>query len=195
MKKGKNATLVIIILLLLVGVTSWYVASTYAKYTSDLGTKEGTATVAKWNFSTTATDFTINLSDTYNPDTLVANRIAPGTRGSFNIELSNAQSDVGAAYDIVIGTGTNVPANLKFYTAYTDETTNTPLNGNKISGTLSPNATTTVTIYWVWPYETGSGETLITNDANDTTAGTTGAQMTVPLTIKGTQVIPTKNNP
>ena len=196
MKQNKKSSLIIIILLLAVGVTSSYVASTYAKYTSDLGTKEGTATVAKWNFSSSnGSTFDIALDGTYDPNTLVSGKIAPGTKGSFNIALSNTGSEVGATYEITIGEGTNIPNNLKFYTAYTNENTNTPVTSNIITGTLNPNATKTITIYWVWAYETGTGNALTTNDSNDTSAGTSAyngnATMTIPVTITGTQVTPT----
>ena len=48
MKNKKS--LLVLVLLLLVGITSGYVASTYAKYTSKIENNNGTATVAKWAF-------------------------------------------------------------------------------------------------------------------------------------------------
>ena len=189
--KNKKMSLTIVVLLLVVGVTAGYVASTYAKYTSDLGTKNGTATVAKWAFTSENQSKTlqINLDETYDENTLVANRIAPGTAGSFSITLSNEQSEVGVDYVLDIGTATNVPTNLKFYSdnTYTTEITNT----KRVTGTLAPGATgENVTIYWKWEYETTNG------DAADNTAGTNAASgnaaMTVPITITGTQAQPTQ---
>ena len=55
MKGNKKTSLIIMILLLVVGVTTGYVASTYAKYTSNLPGKSGTATVAKWGYTVSAT--------------------------------------------------------------------------------------------------------------------------------------------
>ena len=187
MKNNKKTSWVIIVLLLVVGVTSGYVASTYAKYTSDLGTKNGTATIAKWAFSDENSSRTLNLAldQTYDPDTLSSGKIAPGTSGSFSIELSNVNAEVAVNYELAIGTATNKPTNLKFYS---NSNHTTELVNNKLTGTLAPGAAaTTKTIYWQWAYETTNG------DAADNTAGegaATNASMTIPITITGTQAQP-----
>ena len=62
MKGNKKTSLIIMILLLVVGVTTGYVASTYAKYTSSLPEKSGTATVAKWAFTSENASKTLSVS-------------------------------------------------------------------------------------------------------------------------------------
>ena len=70
-------TLLVLVLLLLVGITSGYVASTYAKYTSKIENNNGTATVAKWAFTTdnSAQTLAVNLDNTPDPSTLVAGKL------------------------------------------------------------------------------------------------------------------------
>ncbi len=115
MKNKKS--LLVLVLLLLVGITSAYVASTFAKYTSKIENNNGTATVAKWAFTTdnSAQTLTVNLDNTPDPSTLVAGKIAPGTSGSFNIALSNATTETGVDWTISLKNVTNKPTNLKCY--------------------------------------------------------------------------------
>ena len=191
MKNKKS--LIVIALLILVGITSGYVASTYAKYTSQITGNNGTATVAKLAFDTdnASTSLTVALDKTYNASTLVANKIAPGTEGSFNIQVSNANTEVGVNYTIALNSITNLPTNMKFYAtrsgtsgAYTYSDEITPGTGT-ITGTLAPNAAaTTKTVYWKWAYETTDG------DAADTTAGGNANTLTIGVDITGTQVQP-----
>ena len=145
-------SLMIIVLLLLVGLTAGYVASTYAKYTSTVS-GSGTATVAKWAFSTeNATQtITIDLGGTVDTTTLSADRIAPGTSGSFDVVLTNGDTEVGVDYSIMLTTITNQPTNLKFYSDNTYTTELTP-GTTTITGTLDAEDATGVTIpiYWQW---------------------------------------------
>ena len=119
MKKQKRNTFMLMILLLLVTLTAAYVASTYAKYTAEITGKQGTATVATWAFDTEnqSKTLTVALDETYDATTLVADRIAPGTKGSFAIQLTNANSETGVDFTMNVGTPTGVPTNLKFYKA------------------------------------------------------------------------------
>ena len=173
-KKEKKRKLLVIVLLLLFGVTAGYIASTYAKYAGTVN-GSGTVTVAKWAFESdnSNTNFTIDLSKTYNADTLVGGKIAPGTSGSFVIELSNENTEVGVDYTINLGNVTNKPTNLTFN------------GGTTYTGTLTPGETgKEVTINWEWPYETTDG------DADDTADGEAANTMTVNATITGVQVQP-----
>lgn len=189
MKNGKKS-LFVIALLLLVGVTSGYVASTYAKYTSEITGNSGTATVAKWAFEddNTAQTLTINLADTYDATTLVADRIAPGTAGSFNIALSNENSEVGVDFTIALDSITNIPTNLKFYkdSSYTTELTpgTSTITGQLVAG---EDSFAGVPIYWRWEYETTE---IATNDPLDTQDGEAANSLTIGVTITGTQTAP-----
>ena len=176
---NKKKKLLVIALLLLFGVTAGYVASTYAKYASTFE-GSGTITVAKWAFEDDNDPMTIDidLATTYDADTLIGGKIAPGTSGSFAIDLSNANTEVGVDYSISLS-NTNAPANLVFTSG-----------GNAISGpitgTLTPGQTgETVTVNWEWPYYTSAAD-----DVEDTTDGENANTMTITATITGVQVEP-----
>ena len=182
-------SLMIIVLLLLVGLTCGYVASTYAKYTSTI-TGSGTATVAKWAFSTdnATQNITIALNPTVDATTLVNDRIAPGTSGSFNIALVNTNSEVGVDFTITLDSITDKPANLKFYKDSSYNTELTP-GTTTITGQLVAEDSTgvTVPIYWRWEYETNPAST---NDPIDTSAGIAADTLTIGVTITGVQTQP-----
>ena len=188
-KKKKNAVL-LLVLLLLVAISASYIAGTYAKYTSEIKDNNGTATVAKWAFTTdnTTQTLTINLAGTYDPTTLVANKIAPGTQGSFNIALSNENSEVGVDFTIKINSITDKPTNLKFYkdSSYTTELTpgTSTITGQLVAG---EDSFTGVPIYWKWAYETTE---IATNDPIDTTDGEAAKTLTIGVDITGVQTQP-----
>ena len=173
-KTNKNAVLVFV-LLLLVAVSAMMVASTYAKYTAEVS-GSGKATVAKWAFKSDNETVTINVdfSETYDETTLKANRIAPGTSGTFDLVLSNANSEVGVDYTVSLGT-VSYPKNLVLN------------NGNAtITGTIPVGGSATVKVPWEWAYYVDAAE-----DAEDTTDGeATSLELTVPVTITGVQVQP-----
>ena len=183
-------TLLILVLLLLVGITSGYVASTFAKYTSKIEGNEGTATVAKWAFSTDNANQTINiaLDGTVDPSTLIAGKIAPGTSGSFNIALVNTNTETGVNWTINLKSITNKPTNLKFYKDAA-HTTEIAAGTGTITGQLAAKDSTglSVPIYWAWAYET---DAIATNDPIDTTDGTNANNLTIGVDITGVQTPP-----
>ena len=191
MDNKKRKSLVLMVLLLLVGLTSGYVASTYAKYTSEISDKEGTAIVAKWNFDVenTNTSMIINLAETYDSATLVGNRIAPGTQGSFAFTLTNETTETGVDYTVSFGEVTGIPTNLKFYTdnKYEDEL---DITSENITGSLDAEDATGVTIelYWKWAYETAEGDAADTT--NGKAGGEDGTQLVLPINITGVQSTP-----
>ena len=166
-------------------------AAVYAKYVSSVE-KTGVAKVAKWAFTTKNTTGSVEceLDKTYNPNTLVGNRIAPGTSGYCPIVVSNEDTEVGITYSIVPGTVDGKPTNLKFYK---DSTHKTELTAESaLTGNLNPGAVTTTQayVYWEWKYE---GENDSTYDTNDTTDGVAAATMTMTFNVTGTQVQPAAN--
>lgn len=192
-KKKNRKSLLVIALLLMVGISMGYVAKTYAKYTAEV-TGDGTAKVAKWAFEddNDITTIDIDLAQTYDATTLVADRIAPGTEGSFEIELVNTNSEVGVDFTVELGTVTNVPTNLKFYkdSGYTTELV--PGTG-KLTGQIKAGDSTGVKpkIYWKWVYETGTVTNgVATGDAADTADGEAAKTLTIPITVKGVQTRP-----
>ncbi len=181
-KKDKRKKLLVIILLLLFGVTAGYLSNTYAKYASTIN-GSGTVTVAKWAFDTDNADanFTINLDKTYDADTLIGGKIAPGTSGSFIIELSNENTEVGVSYTVSLGDVTNAPSNIVFKNGSTVIGA-----GDTITGTLTPGETgKEVTVNWEWPYYSSDAD-----DVEDTADGAAAKTMTVNATITGVQIEP-----
>lgn len=149
-------------------VTACFASSTFARYTSEAS--GGTSvTVAKWNFDANEAD--ISESETFNIATTieghnasdVQTKIAPGTNGSFDIELKNT-SEVAANYQVAITTPSDFPSVI---------TVSTPANA---TGTLAPNATATVTVTWDWPY----GADVEDSDYN-------GASFDITATLTATQ--------
>ena len=193
MKRHKRS-IILLVLLLVVAISVFYIGLTYSKYTAEVE-GEGTATVAKWAFEGDNQDveLTINLAETYDASTLVADRIAPGTSGSFKLELSNKNSEVGVDFTVKLGTVTNAPTNLKFYkdSSYTTELAQ---GTGTITGHIIAKDTNKVEvpIYWKWNYETMSGDpaSSTAGDTADTSDGEAGAELTVPVTITGVQTQP-----
>ena len=188
MRKEKRSALLLIVLLLLVTVSALYVSGTYAKYTAEI-TGTSTVKVAKWAFESDNSSATldIDITPTANAKTLVADRIAPGTEGSFAIDLVNTNSEVGVDFTVEIGAITGgVPANLAFYKDSAHSVPFTP-GTDEITGQIAAGDSTgvTVEVYWAWEYYTSDA-----NDALDTTDGEAGATLSVPVTITGIQTTP-----
>ena len=177
-EKRRNAIILAIILFIL-GLAMIF-AGTYAYYRNTInGTVSGT--IAAWSFkaNNSATSFIISLSlsqsnSTYN------STIAPGTSGSFSIDLSAADSDLAADYVMTFSDFQNKPTNLKFYSdsSFTNETDITA-SGYSITGTLASGDATTKTIYWKWAYGAASSVTLDNQDADKNVSFT--------VTVVGTQ--------
>ena len=172
-------------------VTTCLLGGTLAKYTSTI-TGGGTATVAKWSFNAngqTDTFTAIDLAESIAAsDKINAKVMAPGTEGSFKIELDAGDSDVGIDYKIVINNLANKPANLKFYSDAAHATEITPTDSAyEFNGNIAANASTKTTsqvIYWAWAYGDG------VDDKADA-----GATFTMDIEVTGTQVNPTTTTP
>lgn len=190
----KNKVIVILAILTAL-IVSFIGGQSYSKYISQVK-GEGTAEVATWSFKVNGTDEqiqTINLASTVNNETLIDNKIAPGTNGSFNIVVDCSGSDVGINYDIKFTNETNKPENLKFTYENVQYNSITELQ-NALTGTINSNdenKVKTLNIKWNWNYETGSTETeILNNDKVDTQNGKTIQNYTFNVNVSGTQVIP-----
>lgn len=186
----KKKSIVLMVMLMLVGITSGLVGKTFAKYTATVN-GQATATVAKWAFSSdnTISSLSVNLDQTADPTTLAVvggqQRIAPGTSGSFQINLNNEHSEVGVNFTLALNSIDNKPTNLKFYKDSQHKTELTP-GSSTITGQLVAGDSTgvNVPIYWEWKYETTNG------DAADTADGIAAKSLTIGLTVTGVQVQP-----
>lgn len=203
MKKTTNLNFnkVTIIMLIVTMIALIALSGTYAKYTTTTsGT--GSVVVAKWAFDASiageqGTNLTVNLYDTMTttPDTtkLSADRVAPGTKGSFAIEMSS-NSEVGTNYTIAITpqSGT-LPGNIVFKCTGLDGNENvlnlTPAEGEtqtpsyEVTGTIDAGTTQagTVKISWEWPYDSN-------DDIQDTQDGIEAPTCLFDIAITGTQV-------
>ncbi len=183
--------ILILLALLLISAIAFSMYA-YAKYKTTLK-GNGTATVAKWSFKVngqTQTIPDIDLTQTMDTHNNVAEgKIAPGTSGHFDLELDATGSEVSIDYNIKLAI-TEKPTNLKFYLDNTYETEIAETEGTlNISGSIPLETIDTPlikTIYWQWPYETGTTENEVKeNDKTDTIDS--AKKVTMTITVTGTQ--------
>ena len=186
MSKKKKIILAIAILSCI--ILSFIGGQSYSKYVSEVR-GEGMAEVATWSFKVNGQKEqvqTIQLASTCNNETLIDNKIAPGTSGSFNIIVDGTGSDVGINYDIKFTTETTKPSNLKFMYKGQEYNSIGELE-EQLSGSIYANdkdKTKTLTIDWQWKYETGSNERIDTQNAQDI------ATYQFNVIVSGTQIAP-----
>lgn len=191
----KKRKVLIVLTILAVILLAFLGGQAYAKYVSEVR-GEGVAEVATWNFKVNGQSEQveeIKLASTCNNETLVDNKIAPGTSGSFDIIVDATGSEVGINYNITFTEEENKPQNLKF--TYDDVEYNSieELESN-LSGIIDANAenkTRTLNIKWEWPYEIGeSPEEIESNDLVDTQDAQRISNYTFNVIVTGTQIEP-----
>lgn len=191
-KKKKVLTIFAVLVVILLAFIG---GQAYAKYVSEVR-GEGIAEVATWSFKVNGQEEkveSINLASTCNNETLVNNKIAPGTSGSFNILVDSTDSEVGINYNITFTEEENKPQNLKF--EYNDTEYNSIKDlEDDLSGTINANdedKTRTLNVKWKWDYETGSNpEEILSNDLVDTEDAKKIQNYTFDVIVTGTQVEP-----
>lgn len=193
MNKKKTALLVICAILAI--TLSFMIGKTFAKYVSEVK-GAGTAEIANWVFKVNGKEDVVqnvNLLSTYHNETLINNKVAPGTSGSFNIVVDATGSEVGVDYAIEFLNESQKPQNLIFI--YEDKPYTTIQDLEKdLSGTINANDENkirNVTINWEWQYETGENANEIDqNDIIDTNNAKQLENYTFDIHVKGTQVMP-----
>ena len=193
MKKNKK---VLIIALVLLAITLSFIGGrTFSKYIAEVN-GSGTADIANWVFKVNGQEDSVqnvNLLSTYNNETLVNNKVAPGTSGSFNIVIDATGSEVGVDYDVTFLNESEKPQNLVFMYDDTKYSTIQDLQQD-LSGTINANdenKTRTITIDWEWQYETGDNENEIAqNDEIDTQNAKQIENYNFDIRVTGTQVTP-----
>ncbi len=199
-KKTKSTTITAILLILLILIVAFGIWA-WARYSSLL-IGNGTAAVAKWEFGSNTTLENVSLANA-SFNNVASGKIAPGTRGKFDIILNAGSSDVSVNYEILLSNFKNKPTNLKFYkdSGYTSLATASGSN-IKYTGTIAHNASSkkvTVSIYWDWPYQTSGNAinykvnnvAITSNDEVDTIEGKAAQNCTFNINITGTQATPT----
>ncbi|MBE5806400.1 MAG: hypothetical protein E7313_06850 [Clostridiales bacterium] len=186
---GRNILIVVLILVTIASVCAGLFA--WAKYQTTIN---GTATgeTAKWSFkvsdgdtSTQEIDFPMTRKD--NNTSVAEGKIAPGTYGELQIGIDAAGTETALTY-VIEGTIENRPTNMKFYSD-AERTQELTILDNKFSkgGYMKLNevGARTETIYWEWPFETGSTtETINKNDIIDTEDSEKTISMEVSVTGK-----------
>lgn len=93
----------------------------------------------------------LNLKETIDNKTLVYEKIAPGTKGSFNIVLNTNKN---MNYKIVFESKNEKPSNLQFYTLQDNKKYATLEElGEKLVGRIIKKEEKVIPIYWEWVYE------------------------------------------
>lgn len=192
---------------ILVGVTlvgiaaSVFLGTTFSKYTNKI-TGNGETEVAKWNFkvNTATKEFAnIKLAETYDESTLLNGKIAPGSKGSFDLVIDATGTEVGVKYVVDFENETNKPSNLIFKYKASDNTIKTFSNIEEyeqyFTDTIDADDTNkikTLTVEWEWPYQTETNNEIANNDKIDTSEGLQALDYTFDIIVTGTQVVPTK---
>lgn len=192
---SKKKKVIIVSSILIIMLLAFIGGQAYAKYISQVR-GNGIAEIATWSFKVNGQKEQvqeIKLVSTYNSETLVNNKIAPGTRGSFNIIVDATGSEVGIKYNIKFAEESNKPQNLKFVYGGKEYDSIKQL-GDELSGTIAANEedkTRTINVQWKWNYETGSSaEQINANDIIDTNDAISIANYTFQVIVTGTQVEP-----
>ncbi|MBR3162663.1 MAG: hypothetical protein IKF17_01000 [Clostridia bacterium] len=165
-----------------------------AKYQSQVK-GQGIADVAKWVFNVNGNSSaiqTIAINKSYDQSTLTNGKIAPGTQGTFDIIIDATGSEVGVDYTVAFLNEKNKPTNLKFKYENEEFSSLQDLQEN-LTGTIDANEDNkkkTLTISWLWNYETGDANQISTNDKIDTDDGTKDLDYTFDVVVTGTQVTP-----
>ncbi len=187
---------IIIALAILLGILSSFIGGqVYSKYVARVK-GEGIAQVATWQFNVNGQEEqvqTINLQSTSNNQTLVNNKIAPGTSGKFDIIIDATGSDVGINYQVDFRNEKNKPTNLKFSYNGTEYNSITQLT-QVLSGTINSNEQEKRKVFpiqWNWKYQTGSTpEEITANDKVDTQDAKNISNYEFDIIVSGTQVAP-----
>ncbi len=173
-----------------------FINSTFSKYTNKVS-GDGETEIAKWSFkvnSQTEEFATIKLAETYNKTTLSNGKIAPGTKGSFDLIIDATGAEVAVKYEVDFQNETNKPTNLIFKTGDKTASTLEELE-SVLTNTINAddaNKVRTLTVSWEWPYETGTGSAILNNDQIDTSEGLQALDYSFDVVVTGTQVAPVK---
>lgn len=196
MKKSNKKIILIILLLLLIIISIFlFKGGSFSKYLTQVNGK-GVIDVAKWAFlvnGQTASITNLNLAQTYKQETLKENTIAPGTAGTFDVQVDATGSEVGINYKVVFQNEKSKPHNLTF--TYNGNTVNSIKELEQfLTGTINANSNEkvkTMTIEWNWPYETGkTPDDEKQQDKEDTEDGKLLEEYSFDIIITGTQVEP-----
>lgn len=182
-------------------VSSCLVGGTLARYVSEV-TGTAKATVAAWSFKANGQVATMNAIDlastAYTDATVASGVIAPGTSGSFDIELDGTGSQVGIDYTVDLKTGTDIvlPDDFKFTVDNVEKTSAEMKTGINVTGNIKQSSQENemkkvIKVTWEWPF--GENDTTASNDTNDNAYA--GKTWTLNIVATGKQVAPASTTP
>ena len=172
MKKQKTFVKAGIVLALVTAVS--VAGYTFARYYQSIDIGGATGRIAKWSFSSANEESTtISLSD---------EKLAPGTNGSFEIDINAVGAEVPVDYSVLVSDEINIPQNMKFiakikdgegkelsttseYSSFT-ELANNELTDNRIAYDGS-NQERKIEVDWNWDFNELDTTSIDANDASD----------------------------
>lgn len=157
---------IIIALITLVSIAGY----TYSRYYQSLNIGGGKATIARWSFGSKNISKDIVLSE---------DKIAPGSNGTFEIEVDATNSEVPVEYEVLVSDEKNIPTNMKFYAEIKNEdgstikTTEekdsfTSLAETELKGLIpvvQNNQKRNITVHWNWDFNENDTTSIDTDDA------------------------------
>jgi hypothetical protein len=196
-------------LLVLAMITTCVISGTFAKYTSTASGSDE-ATVAKWSIEVNNTEIAVTgdaktvsfwlfntINDTGNTteeDDVKKTLIAPGTSGSFALNLENL-SEVDAKYTITLSetNGSDIPLQYSLDGNNWEDSIGALNSSLKEKDIAMENGMAEHIVYWRWVYEgTTSGAHESQTDSTDTALGvaaqTTAGTVTISASITAWQV-------
>lgn len=195
MKKRSRIVSLGVLALTLTMMSTSLVGATMARYVTEV-TGSATAKVAAWSFKANNSGqdnkfAEIDLASTrtsYDGTDIKSGVIAPGTSGSFEIEIDGTGSEVGIDYSVNIAAADKkitLPSDLTFKVdgaAYT--------LGNNITGTINYSEAVNsmkkvITVSWEWEF--GDADTIESNDNSYAKNN-----WTLDIAITGKQTTPTE---
>ena len=191
---NKKKILVIVAVLSAI-IVSFMGGQSFSKYVSQVK-GQAQMEVARWSFLVNGEEESIQnmqLGSTCDDETLLDNKIAPGTQGEFNIEIDATGSEVGLQYNVEFEEKTQKPRNLIFIY---NKSTYANLQDLEVAleGVIDANDETkkiSIPIQWKWEYETGNDEGLReTEDREDTEDGKMLQNYNFDIIVTGTQLPP-----
>ena len=218
-KKNAGLTALIALLLVVTTVASCIGIYAWARYISSQN-GNATAPVAKWNFNVSLKkgQNTVTLgSDPIDLATTAAHvangKIAPGTSGTFDIEIDTTGTEVDLQYDVTISLE-NCPRNITFSRKTGEsggEDVFTPISAGGASNnadltrtgitfseyvTKDNNGVKTERIKWDWPYSDANDADYDTRDnADENSINNSNPKkvVTMNITVTGTEKLSNQN--
>lgn len=190
--KNKSKKIIILLAICLTILMVSIGGYSYAKYKTTVK-GQGQIEIARWAFNVNGNSEqleTIHFNNNFIEESeLINGKIAPGTRGSFSIDIDGTGTEVGIDYQVLFQNEENKPQNLVFNYNGTEYNSLTELHS--ILGNISANEqdkTREITIDWIWEYETGSDEEIEANDEKDTLDGIQIGEYVFDVVVTGKQV-------